>query len=236
MAWHASFHPRSLLTSVNKTNLLESYLHDPKTCARFGIHGVEDIIHEIYTVGPNFKQVRLVLGQTIVSAKYVFLCFSQLTCWFQVSNFLWPFKLSSPKGGFINKRHGFCEARGGDWGNREALLIIKRRWVHRFFPIHLIEASSKFFFASCSSHTFDCPTCSSNCVFFLLEFENCRKTRRIGRAMKSASSDVMAKSKKSSVSTQNYHELPLINLRILPRQTVKWQRQELINDLLRRMN
>ena len=65
----------------------------------------------------------------------------------KVSNFLWPFKLSSPKGGFINKRcrlgktllpnlldrwiscvvplyfllsgHGFCEARGGDWGNRE---------------------------------------------------------------------------------------------------------------------
>eukprot|EP00438_Fugacium_kawagutii_P012245 Skav216861 [mRNA] locus=scaffold1042:199287:219005:- [translate_table: standard] len=59
---------------------------------KYGIHGMEDIIHEIYTVGPNFKQV---------------------------SNFLWPFKLSSPKGGFINKRHGFCEARGGDWGNRE---------------------------------------------------------------------------------------------------------------------
>eukprot|EP00913_Durusdinium_trenchii_P030670 g28724.t1 len=59
---------------------------------KHGIHGMEDIIHEIYTVGPNFKQV---------------------------SNFLWPFKLSSPKGGFVNKRHGFCEARGGDWGNRE---------------------------------------------------------------------------------------------------------------------
>mmetsp|Transcript_48790 Transcript_48790/g.91405 ORF Transcript_48790/g.91405 Transcript_48790/m.91405 type:complete len:255 (+) Transcript_48790:73-837(+) len=68
---------------------------------KFGVHGMEDIIHEIYTVGPNFKQV---------------------------SNFLWPFKLCSPKGGFINKRHGFCEARGGDWGNREELIndLLKR--------------------------------------------------------------------------------------------------------------
>eukprot|EP00438_Fugacium_kawagutii_P012258 Skav216874 [mRNA] locus=scaffold1042:370779:377771:- [translate_table: standard] len=66
-----------------------------ESLGKHGIHGVEDIIHELYTVGPNFKQV---------------------------SNFLWPFKLSSPKGGFINKRHGFCEARGGDWGNREELI------------------------------------------------------------------------------------------------------------------
>merc|ERR1712232_523680 len=36
------------------------------------IHGMEDLIHEIYTVGPNFKQA---------------------------NNFLWPFKLSAPKGG-----------------------------------------------------------------------------------------------------------------------------------------
>jgi len=61
----------------------------------FGIHGIEDLIHEIYTVGPHFKQA---------------------------SNFLWPFKLSSPRGGFICKRHGFCEQRGGDWGNREELI------------------------------------------------------------------------------------------------------------------
>jgi len=57
-----------------------------------GLHGVEDLIHEIYTVGPNFSKV---------------------------SNFLWPFKLSAPRGGFVNKRHGYCEMRGGDWGNRE---------------------------------------------------------------------------------------------------------------------
>merc|ERR1712192_96746 len=59
------------------------------------IHGVEDLIHEIYTVGPHFKQA---------------------------SNILWPFKLSSPKGGFKCKRHGFGEIQGGDWGNREDLI------------------------------------------------------------------------------------------------------------------
>merc|ERR1711862_1074795 len=40
---------------------------------QFGISCVADLIHEIYTVGPNFKQA---------------------------NNFLWPFKLSSPLGGF----------------------------------------------------------------------------------------------------------------------------------------
>mmetsp|Transcript_56940 Transcript_56940/g.102285 ORF Transcript_56940/g.102285 Transcript_56940/m.102285 type:complete len:255 (-) Transcript_56940:67-831(-) len=66
-----------------------------ETLGEHGLHGVEDIIHEIFTVGPKFKQV---------------------------ANFLWPFKLSAPKGGFICKRHGFCEQRGGDWGNREELI------------------------------------------------------------------------------------------------------------------
>merc|ERR1719284_1772921 len=60
--------------------------------AKHGLHGMEDLIHEIYTVGPNFKQA---------------------------SNFLWPFKLSAPRGGFTCKRHGYCEMKGGDWGNRE---------------------------------------------------------------------------------------------------------------------
>merc|ERR1712232_748474 len=60
-----------------------------------GIFGMEDLVHEIYTVGPKFKQA---------------------------SNFLWPFKLSSPNGGFKCKRHGFCEMKGGDWGNREDLM------------------------------------------------------------------------------------------------------------------
>jgi hypothetical protein len=38
---------------------------------KYGIICVEDLIHEIYTVGPHFKQA---------------------------SNFLWPVKLSAPRG------------------------------------------------------------------------------------------------------------------------------------------
>jgi len=59
---------------------------------KHSIHGMEDLIHEVFTVGPHFKQA---------------------------SNFLWPFKLSAPRGGFTCKRHGYCEMKGGDWGNRE---------------------------------------------------------------------------------------------------------------------
>jgi large subunit ribosomal protein L7e len=58
-----------------------------------GAHGItcfEDLIHEIYTVGPAFKQA---------------------------NNFLWPFKLNSAKGGLPKKRLGFNE--GGQCGNRE---------------------------------------------------------------------------------------------------------------------
>jgi large subunit ribosomal protein L7e len=58
---------------------------------KYGIICMEDLIHEIFTVGPNFKQA---------------------------ANFLWPFKLSNPTGGFRSRkfRH-FVE--GGDLGNRE---------------------------------------------------------------------------------------------------------------------
>ncbi len=51
---------------------------------------VEDLIHEIATVGPAFKEA---------------------------NNFLWPFKLSSPLGGFSKKLLHFNE--GGEAGNRE---------------------------------------------------------------------------------------------------------------------
>ncbi|KAK0508847.1 hypothetical protein JMJ35_009123 [Cladonia borealis] len=58
---------------------------------KFGIICMEDLIHEIVTVGPNFKQA---------------------------SNFLWPFKLSNPTGGFRTRKFKhFVE--GGDLGNRE---------------------------------------------------------------------------------------------------------------------
>merc|ERR1712008_458946 len=63
-----------------------------ETLGKEEVHGMEDLIHEIYTVGPHFKQA---------------------------NNFLWPFKLSAPKGGFKCKRHGYCEQKAGDWGNRE---------------------------------------------------------------------------------------------------------------------
>lgn len=67
-----------------------------------GKHGIschEDLIHEIVTVGPHFKQA---------------------------NNFLWPFKLSSPLKGFEKKRHSF--ANGGAFGNRERLInrLVKR--------------------------------------------------------------------------------------------------------------
>ena len=57
---------------------------------KFGIVCVEDLIHEIFTVGPNFKIA---------------------------NQFLWPFKLSSPNGGYKKKANHFIE--GGDAGNRE---------------------------------------------------------------------------------------------------------------------
>ncbi|KAL8861523.1 MAG: hypothetical protein Q9178_002047 [Gyalolechia marmorata] len=58
---------------------------------KYGIVCMEDLIHEIFTVGANFKQA---------------------------SNFLWPFKLSNPTGGFRPRKFKhFVE--GGDLGNRE---------------------------------------------------------------------------------------------------------------------
>jgi len=57
---------------------------------KFGIICMEDLIHEIYTVGPHFKEA---------------------------SNFLWPFKLSSALGGMDRKRVHYVE--GGQAGNRE---------------------------------------------------------------------------------------------------------------------
>merc|ERR1712126_502727 len=58
-----------------------------------GIICVEDLIHEIFTVGENFKKA---------------------------NNFLWPFKLSCPTGGMRVKTNHFVE--GGDHGDREAFI------------------------------------------------------------------------------------------------------------------
>lgn len=61
---------------------------------KFNIICIEDLIHEVFTVGPNFKQA---------------------------SNFLWPFKLSSPNGGY-NERKVRHFIEGGDTGNREEFI------------------------------------------------------------------------------------------------------------------
>jgi len=65
-----------------------------------GIHCVEDLIHEIANCGPKFKQA---------------------------NNFLWPFKLTSPLGGFELKRHTFAQGIGA-YGDREELInaLVKR--------------------------------------------------------------------------------------------------------------
>lgn len=64
-----------------------------------GIICVEDLVHEIYTVGPNFKKA---------------------------NNFLWPFKLSCASGGMDRKRNHYIE--GGQYGNREEFInaLIRR--------------------------------------------------------------------------------------------------------------
>jgi len=64
-----------------------------KNLGRRNIICIEDLIHEIFTVGKNFKRA---------------------------NNFLWPFKLNNATGGWRNKRSHYVE--GGDFGNREDLI------------------------------------------------------------------------------------------------------------------
>ncbi|KAK4394993.1 60S ribosomal protein L7-4 [Sesamum angolense] len=63
---------------------------DKQHSGKHGIICVEDLIHEILTVGPHFKEA---------------------------NNFLWPFQLKAPLGGLKKKRNHYVE--GGDAGNRE---------------------------------------------------------------------------------------------------------------------
>merc|ERR1711973_271326 len=71
-------------TAITSNDIIEKQL------GKFGIICVEDLIHEIVTVGPNFKYA---------------------------SNFLWPFKMNTPIGGWRKKVNHFVE--GGDFGCRE---------------------------------------------------------------------------------------------------------------------
>ena len=61
-----------------------------QSLGKYGITCIEDLIEEIYQVGPHFKEA---------------------------NSFLWTFKMNNPKGGWKNKNHSFIN--GGDWGNRE---------------------------------------------------------------------------------------------------------------------
>ena len=66
-----------------------------------GINTVEDLIHELVTAGPHFKETNTLLCR---------------------------FKLSSPIHGFVAKRRSYIQ--GGDWGNREKKInTLVRRMV-----------------------------------------------------------------------------------------------------------
>lgn len=60
---------------------------------RAGIICMEDLVHELYTVGPNFKRA---------------------------NKFLWHFKLNTPGGGWRKKANHFVD--GGDFGCREDMI------------------------------------------------------------------------------------------------------------------
>lgn len=72
-----------------------------KALGKHDIICMEDLIHEIFTCGPRFKEA---------------------------NNFLWPFQLTSPKGGYSKKSKLIHFTEGGDAGNREELInpLIRR--------------------------------------------------------------------------------------------------------------
>ncbi|GAB0086231.1 60S ribosomal protein L7 [Sergentomyia squamirostris] len=70
--------------------ITDNILIQRKLKVRCNLQCVEDLVHEIYTTGANFKYA---------------------------TNFLWPFKLNTPNGGWRKKNNHYVE--GGDFGNRE---------------------------------------------------------------------------------------------------------------------
>ena len=72
------------------TTVLTRFVGRAQALGKYNIICIEDLVHEIYTVGPAFKQA---------------------------SNFLWPFKLSAARGGMHKKRLHYIE--GGQHGSRE---------------------------------------------------------------------------------------------------------------------
>jgi len=69
---------------ITDNSIIEQHL------GKYKIICMEDIVHELYTVGPHFREV---------------------------SRFMWPFKLSTPKGGYTKVTRHYTD--GGDAGNRE---------------------------------------------------------------------------------------------------------------------
>lgn len=67
-----------------------------------GIVCIEDVIHEIFTVGPNFKAA---------------------------SNFLWPFKLQSPRGGFKGKKLNHFNEDGACGQQAEKINVLIKKML-----------------------------------------------------------------------------------------------------------
>ncbi|XP_033243363.1 60S ribosomal protein L7-like [Drosophila miranda] len=76
--------------SRQRVPITDNFVIERKLRQAHNIQCVEDLVHEIFTVGPNFKYA---------------------------SNFLWPFKLNTPTGGWRKKANHYVN--GVDFGNRE---------------------------------------------------------------------------------------------------------------------
>lgn len=88
---------------ISTNSIIEEHL------SKHDILCVEDLVHEIATAGPHFKQVCV----------YAFCLLSIDLLYQQASNFLWPFKLSNPTGGWRTRKFKHY-VQGGDFGDRES--------------------------------------------------------------------------------------------------------------------
>jgi len=70
--------------------ITDNFVIERKLRHGYNVQCVEDMVYQLYTVGRVFKQV---------------------------NNFLWPFKLNTPTGGWRKKNNHYVD--GGDFGNRE---------------------------------------------------------------------------------------------------------------------
>jgi len=70
--------------------ITDNFVIERKLRHGYNVQCVEDMVYQLYTVGRVFKQT---------------------------NNFLWPFKLNTPTGGWRKKNNHYVD--GGDFGNRE---------------------------------------------------------------------------------------------------------------------